>query len=199
GSMPGFQAGLQFDDDGDAVIMLCNTTAGLSGTLLTTLWQLLGDHAPRDPEVWTADGTQADLVELTGTWYWGPAEFELSAARDGGLVLRPHGNGRGSRFRPLGQDRWLGLDGYYRGEELRPVRVDGRVSHWDLASFRLTRTPYDPDADLPGGVTGAWSLHLRAQSGDGPDAPLRVVPGFSRRTDEANRSHAVRDHRRTVR
>ncbi|HLT59920.1 MAG TPA: serine hydrolase domain-containing protein [Microlunatus sp.] len=157
GSMPGFQAGLQFDDDGDAVIMLCNTTAGLSGTLLTTLWQLLGDHAPRDPEVWTADGTQADLVELTGTWYWGPAEFELSAARDGGLVLRPHGNGRGSRFRPLGQDRWLGLDGYYRGEELRPVRGDGRVSHWDLASFRLTRTPYDPDADLPGGVTGAWS------------------------------------------
>jgi hypothetical protein len=31
-------------------------------------------------------------------------------------------------------------------------RPDGSVSHLDIASFRFTRTPYDPDADIPGGV-----------------------------------------------
>ena len=30
--------------------------------------------------------------------------------------------------------------------------ADGSVSHLDLASFRFTRTPYDPEADVPGGV-----------------------------------------------
>ena len=50
-------------------------------------------------------------------------------------------------------DEWLGLDSYYAGEPLRVVRRgDGSVSHLDLASFRFTRTPYDPQADVPGGV-----------------------------------------------
>ena len=36
-------------------------------------------------------------------------------------------------------------------------RPDGVASHLDLASFRFTRTPYDPDADVPGGVDeGGW-------------------------------------------
>lgn len=157
GSMPGFQASLRYDDEGDAVIMLCNTTAGGSGTLATELFNLVAEHAPKDPPVWAADAGQADLLELTGTWYWGPAPYELRAASDGWLELRPHNNGRGSRFRPEGADRWIGLDGYYLGETLRPSRVDGKVHHWDLASFRLTRTPYDPDANLPGGATGPWT------------------------------------------
>ena len=47
----------------------------------------------------------------------------------------------------------MGLDGYYTGEPLRVVRRgDGSVSHLDLATFRFTRTPYDPEADVPGGV-----------------------------------------------
>ena len=69
------------------------------------------------------------------------------------LVLGEPGAGRGARFRPVGPDEWLGLDGYYTGEPLRVVRRgDGSVSHLDLASFRFTRTPYDPQADVPGGV-----------------------------------------------
>ena len=68
-------------------------------------------------------------------------------------MLGEPGSGRGARFRPTGVDAWLGLDGYYAGEPLNVVRrADGSVSHLDLASFRFTRTPYDPQADVPGGV-----------------------------------------------
>ena len=31
----------------------------------------------------------------------------------------------------------------------------GAVSHLDLASFRFTRLPYDPERDIPGGVDDA--------------------------------------------
>ena len=48
------------------------------------------------------------------------------------------------------------LDGYYEGEPLVVVRdADGGVSHLDLASFRYTRVPYDPERDIPGGVDAA--------------------------------------------
>jgi hypothetical protein len=33
--------------------------------------------------------------------------------------------------------------------------ADGSVSHLDLASFRFTRLPYDPERDIPGGVDDA--------------------------------------------
>lgn len=63
------------------------------------------------------------------------------------------GEGRGSRFSPTVDGSWVGRDGYYLGEPLRVVRgTDGSVSHLDLASFRYTRTPYDPQRDIPGGV-----------------------------------------------
>jgi hypothetical protein len=74
------------------------------------------------------------------------------------LVLGEPGQARGSRFQRVGPDEWLGLDGYHTGEPLRVVRsADGSPSHLDLASFRFTRTPYDPTADVPGGVDdGGW-------------------------------------------
>ena len=157
GSMPGFLAALRIEDNGDAAIIMGNTTAGLYSTLADGLLDLVAEHAPQDPPVWVADAAQAAALDLTGTWYWGPTPYELRTAADGWLELKPHGAGRGSRFRPAGEDRWIGLDGYYLGETLRPIRIDDQVRHWDLASFRLTRTPYDPEADLPGGVTGPWA------------------------------------------
>lgn len=157
GSMPGFQAGLRFDSEtGDSVITMYNTTSGISGRLPGELARLLAEHAPAGPPIWTADAGQAGLVELTGAWFWGPAAFDLHLRPRGWLELTPRGRGRGSRFAPTGTDTWVGLDGYYLGEELRAVRVGDRLSHWDLASFRLTRTPYDPDGDIPGGAAGGW-------------------------------------------
>lgn len=46
---------------------------------------------------------------------------------------------------------WVGLEDYYAGERLQMYVEDG-AQYLDLGSFRFTRTPYDPDADLPGGA-----------------------------------------------
>jgi len=53
---------------------------------------------------------------------------------------------------------WTGLDSYFAGEPLRPVRgPDGRVVALDLASHTYTRIPYDAAAPVPGGVDpGGW-------------------------------------------
>ena len=176
GSMPGFLAALRVRLDagvpeggsttppggtasgrprgaaGDGVVLLTNTTAStatraLVDDLLEGLARL--EPAPVDP--WAASG-DAGLLELVGTWHWGPST-EVARLVDEHLVLGEPGAGRGSRFRRVGDDLWVGLDGYHTGEPLRVVRrADGSVSHLDLASFRFTRTPYDPDADVPGGV-----------------------------------------------
>ena len=153
GSMPGFLAGLRVRrDGGDGVVVMMNTTSspaarGLASDLLDTL----GDLEPAPVEPWSARG-DATLLELVGTWYWGPTT-ETARVEGDQLVIGEPGEGRGSRFARVAVDEWVGLDGYHTGEPLRVVRrPDGSVSHLDLASFRFTRVPYDPDADVPGGV-----------------------------------------------
>ena len=164
GSMPGFLAGLRVTLDGgtgaagDGVLMLTNTTAStVLRSLASDLLGALAENEPAAVEPWSASG-DAGLLELLGTWHWGPA-VETATAVGEHLVLGEPGTGRGSRFRPVERDLWEGLDGYHTGEPLRVVRrPDGSVSHLDLASFRLTRTPYDPSADVPGGVAEAgWA------------------------------------------
>ncbi|WP_256378063.1 serine hydrolase [Phycicoccus sp. HDW14] len=153
GSMPGFLAGLRVRlDGGDGVVTLTNTTSttvmrGLPDRLL----EVLRDEEPPAVEPWSASG-DAGLLELVGTWHWGSSVTTATVAGEH-LVLGEPGTGRGSRFARVGVDAWVGLDGYNTGEPLRVVRrADGSVSHLDLASFRFTRTPYDPSADVPGGV-----------------------------------------------
>ena len=97
-------------------------------------------------------------LELVGLWHWGPAVTMIKASGEGGLELGVPGEGRGARFRKAADGSWVGLEGYYAGEPLVVVRdADGAVSHLDLASFRFTRLPYDPERDIPGGVdTAGW-------------------------------------------
>ncbi len=151
GSMPGFLAGLRVDvATGDGVVILTNATTGL-GPVAPDLLSAFVEREPPRPEPWHAGGDVGGL-DLLGTWHWGPS---VMMARIVGthLVLGDPGQGRGARFEAAGPDAWVGLDGYYTGEPLRVVRrEDGSVSHLDLASFRFTRTPYDPTADVPGGV-----------------------------------------------
>jgi CubicO group peptidase (beta-lactamase class C family) len=169
GSMPGFLAGLRVrlsDGDadlpgaarGDGVVAMANTTStpvmrGLADDLLRTVAE--AEPAPVEP--WSATG-DPDLLELVGTWHWGPST-STATVRGEHLVLGEPGTGRGSRFERVGPDAWVGLDGYHTGEPLRVVRrPDGSVAHLDLGSFRFTRTPYDPGADVPGGVDDAgWT------------------------------------------
>ena len=155
GSMPGFLAGVRVNiETGDGCVVFANATSGL-GDLSTDLMALLADREPIAPEPWSADSDQVNALELTGDWYWGTTAFTMSASRDGYLELGEPGAGRGCRLKPLAGG-WTGLDGYYSGETLTVVRDgSGRVSHLDLGSFRFTRTPYDPSADVPGGVDPA--------------------------------------------
>jgi CubicO group peptidase (beta-lactamase class C family) len=153
GSMPGFLAGLRVNRaTGDGCVVFANATSGMSPTLVTDLLGLLAEHEPVAPEPWSADADQATGLELVGDWYWGTTAYTLRLARDGHLVLGEPGVQRGSRFRPTGSG-WVGLDGYHEGEPLVVVRDEqGRVSHLDLASFRFSRSPYDPASDVPGDV-----------------------------------------------
>ena len=158
GSMPGFLAGLRVNPEtGDGVVAFTNSTSGPLAPLPATLLATFVEHEPPVPSTWHAAGDPG-LLDITGIWHWGPA-VTIAKLVDGRLVLGEPGAGRGSRFDLVADDEWVGLDGYYTGEPLRVVRqADGTVSHLDLASFRFTRTPYDPLADVPGGVDErGWS------------------------------------------
>jgi CubicO group peptidase (beta-lactamase class C family) len=161
GSMPGFLASLQVDvESGDGVVVATNTTAGLGGSLPTDLATILREDAPEPQPAWTPQSVRPTVVALTGTWYWGPFPLLVRAESDDDLDLAPLvGPGRASRFHQQDDGTYLGRDGYFRGETLRVLSDgEGRVTHLDLASFVLTRTPYDPDAPIPGGTDPAgWS------------------------------------------
>jgi CubicO group peptidase (beta-lactamase class C family) len=157
GSMPGFLAGLSITQDGDAVVVFCNATVGLTD-LGDDLLRILADKEPRLADEWAPKPSPDGTLELLGAWYWGPAAYVLVAHGTELELTTPLGGGRASRFTPQGPDAWIGLDGYHAGEPLRAVRRDdGSVSHLDLGSFVFTRTPYEPDAGVPGGVDpGGW-------------------------------------------
>ena len=156
GSMPGFRAILVADPSTqDAVVVLSNSTDGLDHALAIDLLGLVDDLDPALPDVWTPGPAPApDVLDLLGTWHWGPAPLVMRALGPDLLRLDGlDGPGRSSRFRAAGDGSWTGLDGYYAGEVLRPARAaDGRVTHLEVATFVLTRTPYDPAAPIPGGV-----------------------------------------------
>lgn len=107
---------------------------------------------------------------LLGPWYWGPVPLVLRSRPDGLLSLGPlDGPGRTSRFRATAHDEeWVGLDGYYAGEVLHVVRGPGDAGpHLDLATFVLTRQPYE--GEVPGGADpGGWVPLPRPRSDGGP-------------------------------
>jgi CubicO group peptidase (beta-lactamase class C family) len=161
GSMPGFLTVLQVDaGSGDAVVVATNTTAGLRGVLPADLATILRERAPASDAPWSPSELTAPVVALTGAWYWGPQPLLLRAGTEDELDLAPMaGGGRASRFRRQPDGSYLGRDGYFRGETLRIGRDPaGTVTHLDLASFILTRAPYEPADHVPGGVDPAgWS------------------------------------------
>jgi CubicO group peptidase (beta-lactamase class C family) len=167
GSMPGFFAVLQIEANStDAVVALSSSTAGFSAALGTDLLRILAEHEPAVQPEWVPAAVAGRELELAGSWYWGPAQFTLGLTPDG-LELALAGPHAGRfRFRRDTNGDWTGLDGYYAGEPLVPLRdPDGGVRALDLGSLILTRTPYDPLAPVPGGVdAGGW----RAEYGGPP-------------------------------
>lgn len=157
GSLPGFLACLTMGvaDDVGAVVLANCTSGPPPFTVAADLVRIVAEAEPRVPDPWQPL-READpaVLELAGQWYWGTYAFALRLSADGLVSLEPlSGNGRRSRFRSNGDGTWVGLEGYYAGELLRPARrPDGEVSHLDLGSFVFTRRPYDEGAPVPGGV-----------------------------------------------
>jgi CubicO group peptidase (beta-lactamase class C family) len=151
GSMPGFLAGVFVDrEEGTGAVQLANTTSGLD-PLVFDLLADLRRLEPRVVDAWAPSPSPVPLDQL-GVWFWGPAPQVLRAVAGGQLHLGPLPGrpGRASRFTRRDDGAWVGLDGYYAGETLR-IADD----HLDLGSFVFTRSPYDPDAPVPGGVDEA--------------------------------------------
>ena len=148
GSMPGFLAGVFVDrDEQSGAVSLANTTSGLDAVVFGLLQDV---HAaePRIVDAWSPEPPAVPLDAL-GVWYWGPAPSVLRARAGALLHLGPLPGrpGRASRFARRDDGTWVGLDGYYAGETLR-IADD----HLNLGTFVFTRSPYDPDAPVPGGV-----------------------------------------------
>ena len=168
GSMPGFLAMMMSSPaDGLTIAIQSNAWSALAtSALVGDLFDIVRDREPTMPTPWSAAQPLTAAVdraafELVGPWYWGAVPMSISLRADGRLDLAGiAGPGRAARFRPLGDDRWVGLDGYYHGEFLEVRRDDhGQVSHLDLGSFVFTRAPYAPADVIPDGLdAGDWQL-----------------------------------------
>lgn len=144
GSMPGFLATLMSEPrSGLGVVVLTNDTLRM-GDLVTKLLEAAQPLVPASVTEPVAAGP--DVAPLVGDWFWGAVPYRLEATVDGFHLGDVRGNRR-SRFVRDG-DGWRGLDTYFAGERL-VVRPDGAL---DLASFILTRRPYDPAIHHPGGI-----------------------------------------------
>ena len=168
GSLPGFVSTIWAEPaTGDGVAVLANSTSGVPvGQVADDLLRLLADREPALPAPWQPAPVEAAVLELAGTWYWGPTAFTLSVVGSADLRLAAPGSSRTSTFHPAGRDTWIGQDAYYAGETLRAVRdQDGRLRHLDVATFVFTREPYDPAAAIPGGVDeDGWHSPGQAES-----------------------------------
>lgn len=157
GSVPGFLANLTIAAADDvAAVVLANCTSGpLLGQVGADLVRLVAEAEPRIPQPWRPlREVDRSVLDLAGPWYWGTSPSVLRVTADGLIALGPlAGGGRRSRFRANGDGTWTGLEGYFAGEVLRPVRrPDGTVDHLDLGTFVFTRQPYEEGAAVPGGV-----------------------------------------------
>ncbi len=166
GSVPGFTAELRCDVDSGDVVALCASATHAVGVGLE-LVDLLETTEPAPVSPWTPDPAQADLVPLSGIWYWGPNPYALTVipgrGPSGAPAGRPHlelapldGGRRTTTFEQDSGGRWIGVLGdYWLGEELRPLTgPDGVPYALDIATFRFTRAPYAAGSDVPGEAEG---------------------------------------------
>lgn len=156
GSMPGFLAACFTDRRRrTGAVVLAPATTGFSPSDLTrSLLEELEECEPALPLPWLpTTAVPAGLDGVLGTWFWGNTPFVL--ALDGGAVVATGANGAEKWRFGVVDGRVVGTAGHHHGEELHAVRRgDGSVSHLEVATFVLTRTPYDPDAPVSGGHPG---------------------------------------------
>ena len=148
GTMPGFLATLWNDPaEGTSAVVFANVTEGpdvpaLAAELLT----VVAAAEPRILETWVSRAVPAETLALTGLWYRGAAPLVLHAGADGGIRFTDPRSGATEMDLRRDGERWVvTTPGYYRGELLTVLRgPDGQVTHLDLGSVVITRTPYEP-------------------------------------------------------
>lgn len=154
GSMPGFLAAVLVDRRRrTGGVVLANATTGYSpAAVVTELLDELERCEPTIAETWLPSaGVPAALAGVPGVWHWGNTPF-VFAMEGAELVARRDGV-EAYRFGVADDGRVVGRSGYHAGEEMRVVRrPNGSVRHLEVATFVYTRTPYDPEAPIPGGL-----------------------------------------------
>ena len=109
---------------------------------------------PPVDEEWVPTTDVPDQVrDLLGTWHWGHAPSVLTW--DGRLLhaTPAAGAGRHMSFALQADGSWVGATGYLAGERLTVHRRDdGSPAYIECATFIWTRSPYDPQAPIPGGT-----------------------------------------------
>jgi CubicO group peptidase (beta-lactamase class C family) len=155
GSMPGFLAALHVDPgSGIGAAVLSNATTGIDPRALAVSL-IEGDPDADDdrPTRWRpTTALPAEVRGVPGLWFWGNSAQDVRWHNDG-LELRPMARGGvvSDRFE-LVDGTLVGVLGYHRGERLDVVRnPDGTIRNLRCATFVYTRSPYDPDVDIPGG------------------------------------------------
>lgn len=155
GSMPGFLAALHVDpDSGIGAVVLTNATTGIDPrALAVSLIEGDPDATDERPAPWRPTVVlPPEAHDVPGLWFWGNTAYDVRWHNDG-LELRAmaRGNVVTDRFEVV-DGRLTGTLGYHRGELLEVVRrPDGTVRNLECATFVYTRTPYDPDVEIPGG------------------------------------------------
>lgn len=145
GSMPGFLAGFAVDPTRrTAGIAMSNGTVGATAILAATLVDVIEELEPPLPPKWEPEPVVDGADELLGTWFWGNTPMVL-VVRSGQLAIDHTVPGRRTRMVRESADAWRCLDHYYAGELMRVIRdEDGSITHLDLITYRLTRTPARP-------------------------------------------------------
>ena len=157
GSMPGFLAACLVDRKRrTGGIVLANATTGYSPAAVVA--ELLAELESCEPVLegpWTPSAGVPDAMSgVPGVWHWGNTPFVFAMEGDD-LVARRDGV-EAYRFGVADDGRIIGRSGYHAGEVLHVARrPDGTVGHLDVATFIYTRSPYDPEAPIPGGAPEA--------------------------------------------
>jgi CubicO group peptidase (beta-lactamase class C family) len=157
GSMPGFLAAMFVDPKTlvSAVVMTNATTELQTEALATDLIARLEPMGYHRTEQEDEPDPDDELPDLVGEWFWGNTRFTLTAVIDGLTITS--GRDADLRFLRDRSDGYLGQTGYTAGERLIVHRrPDGTPSHLEVATFILTREPYDPRAPIPGGPPVEW-------------------------------------------
>jgi D-alanyl-D-alanine carboxypeptidase len=151
GSMPGFLAACLVDRQRrTGAVLMANATTGLwPGVLARDLLEEVERQEPSLPAPWRPTTEVPPVLDgVLGVWHWGNTPYVVSLDADDLVLTR--NDAVVHRF-ALRDDRLVGTEGYHAGETLHVVRrEDGSVSHLECATFVYTRTPYDPEAPVPG-------------------------------------------------